>query len=234
MTMSCPAAAASMRSLCSCASASCSSRRGVRRCASQKARRLSSTSATRSRRASSAACSDCASVDLPVLSAPTRATTSARGAPSHRLRLQIRRHAAGRLEPPPGAPAGDRQYDEERIEQHRQPQALVREQRDADHVDDQPGQPVLDVLARRAATGRSGCPRSGRRRTRARRCRSASPSSQASAGQATAIAASSRQRPLRPSERTCSGAPSALVPRSHCHQPQNATTMKNSCRPASP
>ena len=78
---------------------------------------------------------------------------------STKARLMRRRAPA-----PPGAPADHRQQRRTPRRAHRQPQALVGEQRHADHVDDHPDRPVLDVLAAQqpladhAAGGREGVP----------------------------------------------------------------------------
>ena len=54
------------------------------------------------------------------------------------------------------------------------------------------------------------------------------------AGHAIATAASTDVRPGAPRLRTRSARPAASVPRSHCHQPQAATSAKKTCRLASP
>src|SRR5204863_5251502 len=137
MTMSCVAAASSMRFACSDAMCACSACTGVRPCRSQNSRRYSGTATASWPCEPSASRNASARVVLPVLSAPTMAMTKPRFMSGRRR---------GR-DAPPFTPAGERHHDEDRVERDREPQPLVGEEPDADDVDHHPGGPALDVLA---------------------------------------------------------------------------------------
>ena len=133
-------AAASMRAVCAAAIAACSSRRGVRARASQNSRRSSGTTSTRRPRAASRA----------PISSGERRLAGALGAEQGNDERALVHRAAGlsiAARAQPAAPADACHRDEDEIEDRRQPQPLVREQRSGDDVDDDPDGPVLDVLA---------------------------------------------------------------------------------------
>ena len=198
------------------------SRRRTRAAPRRRRRRARPRAASRCRRVR------CASVVLPVLSAPSRATTKA---------APLMRGAGGA-----GAGASRRQArqpttdiaDEDGVEQHRQPQPLVGEEGRADDVDDDPDRPVLDVLAAEQPLAEDA--RGGRERV---------PPGHVGVGEAaqeegrrparrSASARARRAGRARRASARRSAWPEASVPRSHCHQPQPATAAKKICRLASP
>jgi hypothetical protein len=80
------------------------------------------------------------------------------------MKALMRRQVGSSRPGQPAAPADRGHRDEDEVEQRRQPEALVGEERGADDVDDDPDRPVLDVLAAeqpladQARRGREGVP----------------------------------------------------------------------------